>query len=154
MEEEIWRQCKFDFREPPKKCDVCNSLNVRYTTNDEIYGRIYGNGGCYLCDDCKSYVGVHDTKNKKPLGRLATKEMRLLKMKCHDKFDPLWRNANFKRKDCYGYLAEKLDLRLRETHFGWFDIEYLNKALEVLENTTYNDIWDYIRRRKERKSNE
>ena len=148
MREHTWESCRFDFREPPTICNVCGSSKVRYTTNDEVYGKIYGNGGCYLCDDCKSYVGVHNTKTKKPLGRLATKELRDLKMKCHSKFDPLWKKYNFKRQDCYGYLAYKLDLNFRETHFGWFDKEYLEKALEVLNNTSFNDIWDYIKNHK------
>lgn len=146
--DDVWNDCIFDFREIPTKCSNCGSSKVRYTTNDEIYGRIYGNGGCYLCDDCKAYVGVHNTKSKKPLGRMANKELRELKMACHKKFDPLWKNTNFKRTDCYGYLASKLGLHLRETHFGWFDKEYLEKALSILENTTYKDISMYIRLRK------
>ena len=149
--EEIWKECRFDFREIPTKCSVCNSTKIRYTTNDEVYGKIYGNGGCYLCDDCKSYVGVHDTKSKKPLGRFATKNMRYLKMQCHNKFDRLWKDYNFKRTDCYGYLAYKLGLHLRETHFGWFDEEYLYKALAVLEEIDFKDMWDYIKRRKDEK---
>ncbi len=148
MNDDIWSECIFDFREIPTKCDNCGSNRVRYTTNDEIYGRIYGNGGCYLCDDCKAYVGVHNTKHKKPLGRLATKELRELKMKCHSRFDPFWKETNFKRTDCYGYLANKLGLHLRETHFGWFDKEYLEKALFILNHTTYADISEYIKERK------
>ena len=143
--EERWKECRFDFREPPKICNICGSDKVRYTTNDEIYGRIYGNGGCYLCDNCGAYVGVHNTKTKKPLGRLANKEMRQLKMRCHEKFDKLWKIYSFKRADCYGYLAWKLGLCFRETHFGWFDIEYLNKALAVLDYIDFNEIWYYIK---------
>lgn len=142
---DVWEECIFDFRKIPTKCDNCGSNKVRYTTNDEIYGRIFGNGGCYICDDCKAYVGVHDTKNKLPLGRLANKELRDLKMKCHNLFDPLWKNTKFKRKDCYGYLANKLGLHLRETHFGWFNKEYLEKALIVLNNTNSEDIESYIK---------
>jgi hypothetical protein len=148
LREHTWESCRFDFREPPKNCNNCGSEKVRYTTNDEIYGKIYGNGGCYVCDNCKAYVGVHDTKNKKPLGRLATKELRQLKMKCHRKFDPLWKKTYFKRQDCYGYLAYKLNLNMRETHFGWFDKEYLEKSLEILENTTWKDISNYVKMRK------
>lgn len=148
MNDDIWSECIFDFREIPTKCDNCGSSRVRYTTNDEIYGRKYGNGGCYLCDDCKAYVGVHNTKHKKPLGRLATKELRELKMKCHSRFDPFWKETNFKRTDCYGYLANKLGLHLRETHFGWFDKEYLEKVLFILNHTTYADISEYIKERK------
>lgn len=91
MNNDVWNECIFDFRNIPVKCDNCGSDKVRYTSNKEVYGRVYGNGGCYLCDDCKAYVGVHDIKNKKPLGRLANKELRELKMACHRKFDPLWK---------------------------------------------------------------
>lgn len=148
MKTNIWDECLFDFRNIPTKCDNCGSKNVRYTTNDEIYGKIYGNGGCYLCDDCKAYVGVHNTKSKKPLGRLANKELRELKMRCHKLFDVFWKETNLKRIDCYGYLANKLGLHLRETHFGWFNKEYLEKSLVVLNNTTIEDIKEYIRLRK------
>lgn len=143
-----WENAKFDFRGIPTHCSNCGSKNIRYTSNAEIYnGKQYGNGYCYLCDDCKASVGVHDTKSKIPLGRFATKEMKLLKMKCHAKFDPLWKKYNFKRKDCYGWLASKLGLMMRETHFGWFDIEYLNKSLEILENIDFKDVWEYVKNR-------
>ena len=140
---------KFDFREIPTSCSNCGSNNIRYTTNDEIYGKIYGNGGCYLCDDCGAYVGVHNTKSKKPLGRFSTKELRNLKMQCHSLFDPFWKYQGLNRKDCYGYLANRLGLHLRETHFGWFDKEYLEKALVILKNTTYEDIKKYIEERRQ-----
>lgn len=147
MKKDIWEECIFDFRKVPTKCDSCGSAKVRYTTNDEIYRKIYGNGGCYLCDDCKAYVGVHNIKSKKPLGRLANKELRELKMSCHKLFDVFWKETNLKRIDCYGYLANKLGLHLRETHFGWFNKEYLEKSLEILKNTTLEDIKEYIRLR-------
>ena len=82
---------KFDFSSIPDKCDVCGSNLVRYTTNDEIYGKLYGNGGCYVCDWCGAYVGVHNTKDKIPLGRFADKELRELKKQCHDIFDMFFR---------------------------------------------------------------
>lgn len=146
--EHCWENARFDFRNIPTKCTLCGSKNIRYTSNAEIYhGRQYGNGYCYLCDDCGGSVGVHDTKNKIPLGRFANKELKDLKMSCHKKFDPLWKNTKFKRPDCYGYLANKLGLMLRETHFGWFDKEYLEKALKVLENTTLKDIEKYVNTR-------
>lgn len=152
MKKDTWQKCIFDFRNIPTKCDVCGSDKIRYTSNAEVYGKQYGNGYCYLCDNCGASVGVHSTKSKKPLGRFATKEMKELKIKCHSKFDLLWTKYNFKRPDCYGYLAYKLGLHLRETHFGWFDTKYLNKALEVLDNLDFNDMWDYIKNRKKKGS--
>lgn len=150
--EHSWENAKFDFREIPTKCTVCGSEKIRYTSNAEIYnGKQYGNGYCYLCDNCGASVGVHNTKSKIPLGRFATKEMKVLKMQCHAKFDILWKKYNFKRTDCYGWLANKLGLMYRETHFGWFDIEYLNKALEILEDIDFKEVWDYVKNRKKDK---
>ena len=149
--EHCWGNARFDFRKIPTECTLCGSKNIRYTTNAEIYhGKQYGNGYCYLCDDCGGSVGVHDTKNKIPLGRFANKELKELKMKCHNKFDKYWRSKKFKRTDCYGYLANKLGLMLRETHFGWFDKEYLLKALDVLNNTTEKDIEEYLKVRNDK----
>lgn len=146
--EHCWKNARFDFRNIPTKCTLCGSKNIRYTSNAEIYnGKQYGNGYCYLCDNCGGSVGVHDIKNKIPLGRFANKELKQLKMVCHQKFDPLWKNTKFNRTDCYGYLANELGLMLRETHFGWFDKEYLEKALNVLENTTLKDIEKYVNAR-------
>ncbi len=145
---------KFDFSKIPTKCSNCGSDLIRYTTNDEIYGKLYGNGGCYVCDWCGAYVGVHNTKDKIPLGRFADKELRDLKMQCHNIFDKFWKKEKLSRRDCYGYLAHKLDLYVRETHFGWFDKEYLLKALDILKETTTKDILIYIRDREIRKSKE
>ena len=148
MEDEKWEECKFDFRSIPTVCDVCGSTNIRYTSNAEIYhGKQYGNGYCYLCDNCKSSVGIHNTKSKIPLGRFATKEMKRLKMECHKKFDVFWKEKGFKRKDCYGYLAKQLGLHLRETHFGWFDTDYLLKALNIINKMTDDDLYMYVKSR-------
>ena len=47
--DDVWKECIFDFREIPQKCDVCGSEKVRYASNAEIYhGKQFGNGYCYL----------------------------------------------------------------------------------------------------------
>ena len=146
--EHSWENAKFDFRDIPEKCSNCGSEKIRYTSTAEIYhGKQYGNGYCYLCDNCGASVGVHDTKNKIPLGRFATKELKDLKMKCHALFDIYWQKKGFKRNDCYGYLANKLGLMFRETHFGWFDKEYLLKSINLLIETTDEDLKKYIEMR-------
>ena len=35
MEDEVWKECIFDFRDIPTKCDVCGSDKIRYTRNKE-----------------------------------------------------------------------------------------------------------------------
>lgn len=44
MNNDVWNECIFDFRNIPVKCDNCGSNKVRYTSNKEVYGRVYGNG--------------------------------------------------------------------------------------------------------------
>lgn len=115
----------------PKVCPYCDS-EVMYTSNKEIYGKSFGNGNCYKCTNCDSYVGVHDGTNI-PLGRLANRELRTLKKKAHSLFDPTWKNGKKKRSQAYSDLAKKLGIPTKECHFGWFDKEMLEKAIQILE---------------------
>lgn len=116
----------------PTKCDYCGN-DVVLTSNAEIYGKVYGNGKCYLCRGCRASVGVHyDLKT--PLGRLANNELKKLKKQAHDLFDVYWKNGLISRQNCYTKLAEKLNISLKECHFGWFDKAELLKAIEILNN--------------------
>lgn len=56
-------------------CPYCNKPAV-WVENKEIYGRNYGKSYMtWLCRDCDAYVGCHNN-TKKPLGRMANKELR------------------------------------------------------------------------------
>jgi len=122
---------KINYYPIPTVCPYCNSP-VIFTSNVAIYGKQYGNGMCYKCINCDSYVGVHTGTNI-PLGILANKELRELKKECHTLFDPIWQNnKNIKRTDAYKMLAKLLDIPVNECHFGWFDKETLYKAKEIL----------------------
>lgn len=70
----------------PKICNICGG-KVIYVTNDRIYGKKYGSGYCYLCQNCGAYVGTHKPRPKEALGLLANRFMRETKMKCHEIFD-------------------------------------------------------------------
>lgn len=119
----------------PSKCNICGG-EVVYSSNASIYGRKYGSGYCYLCTQCGAYVGTHKPWPKRALGILANKEMRDLKMQCHEIFDSFWRGkpkASKKRNDLYRWLAKEMNIPAEECHFGYFDQQQLGKALELLE---------------------
>lgn len=121
--------------ERPTVCNLCGG-KVILTHNSEIYGKSYGSGYCYLCTECGAYVGTHKKRPYDALGILADKEMRQMKMKCHDLFDKKWKgkkNQHHARELAYQRLAKKMGLEVADCHFGHFDLETLNKAYEILE---------------------
>jgi hypothetical protein len=116
---------------------------VVLTSNAEIYnGKEKGSGKCYLCLSCKSYVGTHEPRPDEAYGILADKEMRILKMLCHELFDRLWqselqdrkRGKSYFRSKYYGMLAEALNIDKSVCHFGYFDTDMLKRAYEILSN--------------------
>ncbi len=122
----------------PTKCNLCGGVVV-YISNSKIYGREYGSGKCYYCTSCGAYVGTHKPRPEEALGILGNAEMREMKMKCHELFDQQWKNEknskkrNAARKKSYAYLAVKLNIPVEECHFGYFDMDMLDKAYRILK---------------------
>lgn len=122
----------------PSECNLCGG-NVIFASNSVIYGKEYGSGKCYICTKCGAYVGTHKPRPKEALGLLANKEMRDLKMKCHELFDMKWKDKptqkekHIARKKAYSELANEMDVSVDECHFGYFDMDMLNKAYKILE---------------------
>ena len=121
----------------PTECNICGGM-VIYTSNSKIYGREYGSGKMYYCTQCGAYVGTHKPRPKEALGILGNKEMRDMKMKCHSLFDKKWQGEPTSKKrhiariNAYKWLAEKLGISIEECHFGYFDMDMLTKAYEIL----------------------
>ncbi len=118
------------YEKRPLKCPFCGG-DIRYVSNAEIYGKEYGNGKCYLCKKCDAYTGTHNDTNI-ALGIIANKEMRELKKQCHGIFDNLWHNRK-ERNELYYKLSKLMNIDRRHCHFGHFDTEELEKALQILK---------------------
>lgn len=116
--------------EKPTICRYCGSTVV-YTSNAEIYGKEYGTGKCYLCRNCRAFVGVHPGTDT-PLGTLANEELREWRKEAHFWFDRIWKKPTriTTRYNAYGYLARKMGLPREETHIGMFEIEQCKKVIE------------------------
>ena len=120
--------------ERPTVCNLCGG-KVVLTRNSEIYGKSYGSGYCYLCTECGAYVGTHKKRPYDALGILADKEMRQMKMKCHDLFDQKWKSKKSQhhaRELAYERFAKKMGIPVTECHFGYFDLDKLNQAYSIL----------------------
>mgnify|MGYP004669273201 FL=1 len=116
--------------EKPTICRYCGSPVV-YTSNAEIYGKEYGTGKCYLCRNCRAFVGVHPGTDT-PLGTLANEELREWRKEAHFWFDRIWKKPTriTTRYNAYGNLARKMGLPREETHIGMFEIEQCKKVIE------------------------
>lgn len=114
-------------------CDYCGR-KAEFVDSKVIYGRSYGM--IYLCRNCMAYVGVRKG-TRKPLGRLANAELRSWKKAAHAAFDPLWKYGRFKRhRDAaYRWLAEQMNLPLKQTHIGLFDIDQCRKVIEIVRRS-------------------
>lgn len=123
-----------DFK--PTKCNLCGG-DVIYASNAVVYGREYGSGYCYYCVSCGAFVGTHKPHPDTALGILADEKMRRAKVRCHEVFDIHWRNKGGNEKvyrtALYCWLAKKLKIPVEECHFGYFDLDMLERAYVILD---------------------
>lgn len=110
---------------PGKVCPYCDGI-TEYVDSKAVYKKSHGM--IYLCRSCKAWVGVHEGTNR-PLGRLANAELRKAKIRAHAYFDILWKkkmHRGFSKKDArfagYRWLAKCMNLKMKDTHIGMFDI--------------------------------
>lgn len=122
----------------PTICNICGG-EVIYTSNSIVYGKEYGSGKCYYCTRCGAFVGTHKPRPTEALGILSTKEMRQMKMACHNLFDKKWKNEPTSRKrhiarsKAYKWLAGQLNISVNDCHFGFFDMDMLQRAYTILQ---------------------
>jgi len=97
-----------------------------YPRMPKLHGQFF-----YLCAPCDAYVGTHRS-NQEPLGTLANKELRQLRMRCHDLFDRLWRSGQMSRHDAYDWLRDKMNLSKDDAHIGKFNKELCLKLISLI----------------------
>jgi phage nucleotide-binding protein len=113
-------------------CPYCGREPV-FLTSKQFYGRDYGTN-VYLCRPCNAYVGTHG-RGKTPLGTLANKNLRDMRMRTHAAFDPLWKSKKMSRSKAYKWMAEVMELPGDKAHIGMFDE---NQCLELLRHLREN----------------
>lgn len=87
---------------------------------------------CTNYPQCNAYVRCHPGTTT-PLGSVANKELRLLRMQCHKKFDELWKGQNCTRRKAYQLLSEMM--KIEEPHIGEFNKLQCIRLLSILQNS-------------------
>lgn len=63
-----------------------------------------------------------------PMGELADKETRALRILAHRAFDPIWRKNYMNRNQAYNWLAKQLNISYNICHFSLMSKENLIKS--------------------------
>lgn len=61
----------------------------------------------YQCPVCKNFVGTHKGTDR-PLGVIASAEIKKERMKIHSVLDPLWKSKKYPRKELYKQISSRL----------------------------------------------
>lgn len=117
-------------------CTGCSKdVEARLTDGKEIYPHrpdLYSLP-FWKCDTCNNCVGCHHkTSNPtRPLGVIATPELKRERMKIHALLDPLWKSGKISRKKLYQELTFRLG---REYHTAelrnLYEVNEIIKALK------------------------
>ncbi len=118
-------------------CPYCGAP-VDFCDSQRVYGKPYGM--IYVCSrypKCRAWVGAHKNGGM-PLGTLANDDLRRLRMKAHNLFDPLWKTGKMKRVDAYRLIRKLMELPKAECHIAMFNEVrckvFINKIREYLKN--------------------
>lgn len=93
-------------------CGCKKEVEARLTNGGELYPHRHDLRYLpfWICGNCKSMVGCHHKTNDRtrPLGFLATAELRRAKKEIHKILDPIWKNGTLSRKQVYALISKSI----------------------------------------------
>lgn len=113
-----------------KICPYCGQ-NSQFVNSSVVYGG-EGYGMIYYCAPCMAYIGVSKGTDK-ALGRLANKELRMLKIEAQHHFYKLWREGFMTEMEAYQWLSETLGLPADYANFDMFSEVTCKKVSEMAQ---------------------
>lgn len=112
-------------------CIACNKeVQARLTTGAEVYSHRPDlvKLRFWICDTCSNFVGCHDGKKNRPLGNIATPQVKRLRQQIHNLLDPIWKNGKCNRTKLYSLISKRLG---KTYHTALIESE--DEAYKVLE---------------------
>lgn len=124
-------------------CQYCNTPSILRPASFIYPGRHDILKNFWACNNgCDAYVGTHGNGDwiNFPLGELSDSELRTLKKKAHELFDPIWKNKIYPRGYCYKWMQKILELPEPDAHIGELNVEQVSRLIQSL-NKLYNDVY-------------
>lgn len=101
-------------------CGCSIEVQARLTDGSEIYPhrRDLHKLPFWKCDACGNSVGCHHKTDNptRPLGVIATKEVKNARIHIHALIDPLWQGGLIKRAKLYKKLSDALGYKFHTSH--------------------------------------
>ena len=120
-------------------CPYCGSPIV-FRSADGIYKHDGAASMLYVCSkypECDAYVRVYPG-TKIPMGSLANKDLRLLRIEAHRYFDQLFLSGIMSKNEAYEWLAFMLQAPPSQAHIGFLGEYYccqvINECKRMLDN--------------------
>jgi len=87
----------------------------------------------WVCDTCRSFVGTHHQTDDwlRPLGFLATPEIKRWRMIIHGILDPLWKTGKRKRGALYAEISEALGRTYHTAEI--YSVDEARKIYEIVK---------------------
>lgn len=122
-------------------CGCKQKVDARLTTGKEIYPHrpdLYS-FPYWKCDDCRNYVGCHyKTKDRtRPLGMIATPEIKNARQHIHRILDPLWigKNKSKKKRDrIYDEIKRRIGMKVPFHTANIISIEEGRRVYRVIQS--------------------
>lgn len=94
-------------------CCGCNSETLAVLiTGADVYPhrRDLSDVPFWRCPTCRNFVGCHHktAERTKPLGFIATPELKAARQKIHAALDPIWQAKKKPRREIYRIIADKI----------------------------------------------
>ena len=116
-------------------CGCKKSVKARLTDGQEVYpyNKTYAKRPYWICDTCKNFVGTHWQTNEptKPLGIIATPEIKKFRMLIHSKLDSIWKSNIMSRGQVYKLISDKLNFTYHTANIK--SVAEANKILDIIE---------------------
>lgn len=99
-------------------CPKCQQLaeavkgDAVYPHRPDLYSRKF-----YLCRPCETWAPR--ANNGAPLALMADARVRLLRIRAHAAFDPMWKSGSMTRSAAYAWLRTATGLTAEQCHMSW-----------------------------------
>ena len=116
-------------------CCNCNkNVNAILTNGEKVYPHredLY-KLNFYKCKECNNSVGCHKNYKKipKPLGVIASKEIKEKRIEIHNIIDPLFLSGKFERTKLYKIISDRLGYTYHTANIK--TTEEANKVLQII----------------------